>query len=123
MANHTLTAFDMDFAPLLGYLSYAKMVSSDIYLGSIQFGQETFYSPMDMNFSINSFQADLQTTNIKGTGTQTVKGTLPVATQVATETGHHHNLASSPRASLFDVGISMLLVVALILVGFATVLC
>jgi hypothetical protein len=112
----------MDFAPLLGYLSYAKMVSSDVFLGSVQFGQESFYSPIEMNFSIASFEADLETINAKSTGTQTVKGTLPVATQVPTGTGHH-NLASAPRGSPLDVGLGIACVAFLLLIGFVIVLC
>lgn len=72
-----------------------------------------------MNFSIDSFNADLETIDTKGTGTQT----LPVATQVPTGTGHHHNLASFPKGSLLDMGVGAMFLASLVLLGFAMVLC
>jgi hypothetical protein len=73
----------MDFAPLLGYLANEKMVPSDIFLGNIHFGIETFYAASEMNFSVNTFDASLETTDGSKTGT----GELPVGTNVEKGSG------------------------------------
>lgn len=113
----------MDFAPLLGYLSHKKMISNDIYLGSIQFGSETFYSQKEMNFSILSYEADLQTTNPKGTGTSTAKGTLPVATRVPTGAASYNSLDLLPRSFPADSRIGGTILIVLALGGFVLMLC
>ncbi|KAF7192797.1 Endoglucanase cel12A [Pseudocercospora fuligena] len=83
IANETLTHFDMDFAPLIGFLSQEEGVSEDVYLGTIQFGHETFLAASQMNFSISSYAADITTNRQTGDSTSKPTASLPVATKVS----------------------------------------
>lgn len=76
IANKTLTAFDMDFAPLLYFLSDQGMVPADVYLGTVQFGTETFAASSEVNFTVTSFEASMNSTNGKSEGSATVGGAL-----------------------------------------------
>lgn len=91
VANKTLTTFDMDFAPLLGFLSARNMVPTDVYLGTVQFGTETFSASSQVNFTVTSYEASMRSTKGKSEGTASVAGNAvesgtangpPVATQV-----------------------------------------
>lgn len=93
------------------------MISKDVYLGSMQFGSETFYSRKEMNFSITSYEADLQTTNPKGTGTSTARGTLPVATRVPTGAANRSSLVALPLGSPLELMMGAVILGVLSLLG------
>lgn len=50
---------NLDLAPLLNHLVAKKLVSAQLYLGTVQFGTEAYYSAKPVNFSVSSFQAKL----------------------------------------------------------------
>lgn len=35
-------------------------IPEDVYVGTVQFGSETFYSDSPMNFSVSSFEAEVE---------------------------------------------------------------
>ena len=63
LANRTMTNIDMDCAPLLGVLLEKGLISSTVYLGTLQWGIETSYADDKMNFSVESFEAGIRTSN------------------------------------------------------------
>ncbi|EME47064.1 glycoside hydrolase family 12 protein [Dothistroma septosporum NZE10] len=83
LANETLTNFDMDFAPLLGFLVKEEGVSESLYMGTIQFGHETFLAASQMNFSISSYAANVQSIVAEPNSTLAPTASLPVATSVS----------------------------------------
>ncbi|WPA98044.1 uncharacterized protein RHO25_002655 [Cercospora beticola] len=60
VADQTSPTFDLDFAPLLNYLQRREGIPEDVYVGTVQFGSETFYSDSPMNFSVSSFEAEVE---------------------------------------------------------------
>jgi hypothetical protein len=94
VANRTLTTFDMDLAPLLGFLWYNGMLPVDVYLGTVQFGTETFSAVNPVNFSVRSFEARIKTAS-DNTDTSPGSGGVPVATQLA------HPTSSASRNGVF----------------------
>lgn len=85
VANRTLTIFDMDLAPLFGFLAAKDMVPIDVYLGTVQFGTEIFSAENQVNFSVKSFEASVKTKNdsiVTGTDSDLENGTGPVSTSL-----------------------------------------
>ena len=83
VTNQTLTTFGLDFAPLFGYLWKEEGIPDDVYLGTVQFGSETFSSDSQMNFSVSSYEARVERTIPDASGTGAPTATLPVATAVS----------------------------------------
>ncbi|KAI5357511.1 putative glycoside hydrolase family 12, glycoside hydrolase family 11/12 [Septoria linicola] len=83
VTNQTLTTFELDVAPLFGYLWENEGVPGDVYLGVVQFGTEAFYSKNQMNFSVSSYEAQIQRTLPDAAGTGEPTATLPVGTAIS----------------------------------------
>lgn len=118
VANRTLTSFNMDVAPLFGFLAYKGLLPIEVYLGTVQFGTETFSTAKQVNFSVTAFEASLLTANDtvasnttsisssgdspgdsnsssnSSTGQPTEIDGVPVATQVAHPTSSGHRRSS-----------------------------
>lgn len=103
IANETLTDLNMDFAPLLGFLAREESISEDVYLGTIQFGHETFSAASQMNFSISSYAAEIQSNSAAPNSTAE---SLPVATTVS----------FAPRVARFKSRLASLLWLSCVLV-------
>lgn len=112
IANKTLTAFDMDFAPLLDFLSQQNMVPADVYLGTVQFGTETFAALGEVNFTVTSFEASIMDMNGKSEGSATV-GDAAAGPEVATD-GQQPASAGVQTVSVSLVGGAGLLLPALV---------
>lgn len=103
----------MDFAPLLGFLAARNMVPADVYLGTVQFGTETFSASSPVNFTVTSYDASMEGVNGKSEGTAEISGTStgsvsgngpPVATAVTpTNLGVQMVSASSARAAALSI--------------------
>lgn len=104
-----MTAFELDVAPLFGYLWEKEGIPGDVYLGVVQFGTETFYSQTQMNFSMSSFEARIERTIPDAAGTGQPTATLPVATVVSG--------GSTIRADGFELGLLCLTLVAVLASG------
>lgn len=83
VTNQTLTTFELDVAPLFGYLWENEGVPGDVYLGVVQFGTETFYSKNQMNFSVSSYEARIERTIPDSAGTGVPTATLPVGSAIS----------------------------------------
>lgn len=77
-----MTDFSFDVAPLMGFLVDQQHLPSNVYLGTIQFGSETFYADNQMNFSVSAFSAYVETTAGSGAG-------LPHPSSVHTSAASH----------------------------------
>lgn len=104
----------MDFAPLLGFLSQGEGVSENLYLGTIQFGHETFLASSQMNFSISSYTAAINSTRPNGDTTSKPTASLPVATKVS--------VASHVRLPWVGFGWTLGLAMLFFSLGFGAVL-
>lgn len=111
----------MDFAPLLGFLSAQNMVPADVFLGTVQFGTETFSASSPVNFTVTSYQASMKAVNGKTEGTATVDGSVtdsgtangpPVATAVAPSS------VGVKRVSVSSAGTTALIIIAMLGVMF-----
>ncbi|KAF7191537.1 Endoglucanase cel12A [Pseudocercospora fuligena] len=98
VANRTLTTFDIDVAPLFGLLASKGLLPEEVYLGTVQFGTETFAAAEMVIFNVTSFNASIRTVQTErglgnatnsqsGGATTTDSGGLPIATQVDATSG------------------------------------
>ncbi len=55
LASSTIENFDEDISPLIAYLWKQKYISESIYLGTVQFGSETFHADANVTFSVQDF--------------------------------------------------------------------
>lgn len=61
--------FQANFAPLLQYLWQFGLVPPDLFLGTVQFGSETFFAGHEATFSANDPNMTIETVNSGGSGT------------------------------------------------------
>lgn len=55
LSTGNVTDFNEDISPLLHFLSDYNIIPSDNYLGSVQYGSETFHSTANITFSTSNF--------------------------------------------------------------------
>lgn len=60
--------FQANFAPLIQYLWQFELISSDLFLGTVQFGTETFFAGQEATFSANNPNATVETVGSDATG-------------------------------------------------------
>jgi hypothetical protein len=68
VTNDTITSFNADIAPLILFFPQYGYIPSDVYLGTIQFGTETFFASSKINFTVNQFSASLASTSFSTNG-------------------------------------------------------
>ena len=100
VSNTNLTSLNEDISPLIYFLPHHGLVPFDTYLGTIDFGSETFFASQEVNFTVSHFSASLQTPS------NTSNGSTPVSTQV-TQLPSPSSGADSGSAALLTRGASL----------------
>lgn len=103
----------MDFAPLLYFLREQNMVPADVYLGTVQFGSETFAASTEVNFTVTSFEASMKATDGRSEGTAGMR-------EVASGSGSSGGRPKSVGVRVNVVGNAVLLVFVLLSFMFAS---
>jgi xyloglucan-specific endo-beta-1,4-glucanase len=60
LAQTNLTSFHNDISPLFNYLVDHNLLPTSAYLGSVQFGTETFHATSNVTFTASNFALDLE---------------------------------------------------------------
>ncbi len=60
LAQTNLTSFHNDISPLFNYLVDHNLLPTSAYLGSVQFGTETFHATANVTFTASNFALDLE---------------------------------------------------------------
>ncbi|KAF2752903.1 concanavalin A-like lectin/glucanase [Pseudovirgaria hyperparasitica] len=77
-----LTQFYGDVTPLVHFLPRYGFMPWDTYLGTVQFGSETFYAAENVKFYVKSFHADVKSPAEGASPVDTSVEELPVQTSV-----------------------------------------
>ncbi|EXJ93927.1 hypothetical protein A1O1_02320 [Capronia coronata CBS 617.96] len=86
LPEHNLTASNADYSPLIHYLWQFNFMPADIYLGTVQFGTETYHATSEVLFRATNYTLSLdrnRTQDLSQSPLQRVD-TVSVPTQVPT---------------------------------------